>query len=59
LGLGLGVVAAVVVDVAVVEVVAAALVLWVVELEDAAPQALTSSVSRTVASGMRSCLMVV
>ena len=37
-------------------VVAAALVLWV-EVDDAAPHALTISVSRTAASGMRRCLM--
>jgi two-component system, OmpR family, response regulator ResD len=48
----------VVADVVVAEVVAAALVLWV-EVDDAAPHALTTSVSRTAASGMRSCLMVV
>ncbi|HEY4826107.1 MAG TPA: hypothetical protein VIH85_05040 [Solirubrobacteraceae bacterium] len=56
----MGVVAVVVVvaDVVVAEVVAAALVLWV-EVDDDAPHALTMSVSRTAASGMRSCLMVV
>ncbi len=43
----------------VVVVVAAELGLWVdVEVEDADPHALTSSVSRTAASGMRMCLMV-
>lgn len=59
---GLGVVAVMmvlVVDVLLAGGVAAALVLWVVELDDAAPQALTQRVSRTVASGMRRCLMVV
>jgi NCAIR mutase (PurE)-related protein len=61
LGLGLGVVAVVdVVDEAgvVAAVVAAALVLCV-DVDDADPHALTISVSRTAASGMRSCLMVV
>ena len=61
-GLGLGLWVAVVAVAAVVAdvvLVAAALVLWVVvELEDADPHALTSNVSRTVASGMRSCFMV-
>jgi hypothetical protein len=58
LAFGFGVVA--VVDVVeVVLVVAAALGLWVdVEVEDADPHALTSSVRRTAASGMRMCLMV-
>jgi hypothetical protein len=61
-GAGFGVVAVV----ALVEVVlvagalaAAALARWVeVEEDDADPHALTIRVSRTVASGMRSCLMV-
>jgi hypothetical protein len=43
-----------------VVVVAAAPAVWVdVEVEDAAPHALTSRVSRTAASGMRSCFMLV
>ncbi len=61
-GFGFGVVAVVdfVEDVLVVVVVAAALGLWVdVELDDADPHALTNSVSRTAASGMRMCLMLV
>jgi hypothetical protein len=53
-----GVVAVVdVVEVVLVAVVAAAPWLWV-EDEDADPHALTSSVSRTAASGMRMCLML-
>ena len=59
MGLGFGVAAVVVVvaDVEVAGVVAAALVFWLVDVEDAAPHALTTSVRRTAASGMRSCLM--
>jgi hypothetical protein len=59
-GFGFDVVAVVEVVVAVVGVVVAAavvLVVWV-ELDEADPQALTINVSRTVASGMRICLMV-
>jgi hypothetical protein len=62
LGFGLAVVAVVeLVEVAVVAVVAAAALGFCVEveLEDADPHALTSSVSRTAASGMRMCLMLV
>jgi hypothetical protein len=65
LGLGFGVVAVVaVVDgvevMLVAFVVAAALGFWVdVEVEDADPHALTISVRRTAASGMRIGLMVV
>jgi hypothetical protein len=65
LGFGLGVVAVVdvvelVAVVLVAAVAAAAVGFWVeVELEDADPHALTNSVSRTAASGMRMCLMLV
>jgi hypothetical protein len=39
-------------------VVAGAATLWVVEVEEDAPQALTISVSTTAATGSRRCLMV-
>jgi hypothetical protein len=58
---GLGVVAVVdavvVAEVVVVAADAGVLVLSV-ELEDADPHALTSSISRTAASGMRTCFMM-
>ena len=57
--MGFGVVSVVVVvEDVVVAAVAAALVLCVVEVEDADPHALTIRVSRTAASGMRRCFMV-
>src|SRR5256885_213365 len=54
---GLGVAAGTEEVVVVVEVVAAGAAVWVVDVEEAAPQALTSSVSTTAARGMRRCLI--